>query len=178
MAPSDEADPIELSNSAASKWGAKKLQRFHGEGSVALEGYKDERNVKGQLVMFDDYFSFTWVPMKHTVFFSRPSAKLTIDLLRDVVSKEDEVDNMREHISRCFSKDAVIDRSYYGSSKDSVSISDDEALFEKEPFRRILRDDDALSITEESGKIEPATTKMAFLRLNKLKGYIDDIFLG
>mmetsp|Transcript_11209 Transcript_11209/g.23606 ORF Transcript_11209/g.23606 Transcript_11209/m.23606 type:complete len:362 (+) Transcript_11209:165-1250(+) len=110
LAPSDEADPIELSESAASKWGNKKLQRFKGKGSVALEGYKDEKNVEGQLVMFDDYFSFTWVPMKYTVFFSRPSAKLTIDLLRDVVSKEDEVDNMREHISRCFSKDAVIDR--------------------------------------------------------------------
>mmetsp|Transcript_11212 Transcript_11212/g.23609 ORF Transcript_11212/g.23609 Transcript_11212/m.23609 type:complete len:353 (+) Transcript_11212:165-1223(+) len=101
LAPSDEA---ELSESA------KKLQHFGGEGSIVLEGYTDEKNVEGQLEMFDDYFSFTWVPVNHTVFFSRPSAELTIDLLRDVVSKEDEVDNMREHISRCFSKDAVIDR--------------------------------------------------------------------
>lgn len=146
-----------------------------GKGSVALEGYKDEKNVEGQLVMFDDYFSFTWVPMKYTVFFSRPSAKLTIDLLRDVVSKEDEVDNMREHISRCFSKDPVIERGY-GSSSDSVSSG--EVGYEKEPFRRIHRNDDALSITEGSGKVQPATTKLAFLQLSKLKEYINDIFLG
>lgn len=142
------------------------LQRFTGQGSVALEGFKDEKNVDGQLVMFEDYFSFTWVPMKYTVFFSRPSAKLTIDLLRDVVSKEDEIDNMRDHISRCFEKDAAVVRGHDSSSDNAH----DEEL--PSPFRRILRDDDVLSITEENGKVEPATPKLAFLK------HICDIFLG
>ena len=110
--------------------------------------------------MFDDYFSFTWVPMKYTVFFSRPSAKMTLDLLRESISKEDEIDNMRSHIANCFKKDATVDRANYADSHS-----------EREPFRRILRHGNSLSITEESGKVE-AVSKLDFLKLGKLKTWI------
>jgi hypothetical protein len=169
LAPSEEADPIELSDSAASKWGAKKLQRHPGEGFVALEGGKDKKPIDGQLVMFDDHFSFTWIPMKHTVFFSRPTGQEVIYLMRDLMSKEDEIDNMKSHLEHCYSLDTVT------TATDQTAMHDTN----EEPFCRILRSDDAIFLAEHDGKKVDATTpKLSFLKLNKLKGYLDDIFLG
>ena len=88
-------------------WGSTKLQLYAGEGQVAQEGCVDKKPVNGQLVMFDDHFSFTWIPMKHTVFFSRPSSAVTLEMLRDTLSREDEISNMRSHVSRCFGLDGA-----------------------------------------------------------------------
>ena len=175
LAPSEEADPIELSDTAASKWGAKKLQRFPGEGFIALEGGKDKKTIDGQLIMFDDYFSFTWIDMKHTVFFSRPSPSQTLHLLRDVISKEDELENKRLHLEQCYSLDDT-------ATSDIVQAATHD--INEEPFRRILRSDDPIFVAECEGgkkKSDATTSKLAFLKLNKLKGlkgYLDDIFLG
>lgn len=169
LAPSEEADPIELSDSAASKWGAKKLQRHPGQGQIALEGGKDKKRIDGQLVMFDDYFSFTWIPMKHTVFFSRPTAQQVIHLMRDVLSKEDEIANMKSHLEHCY------------NLNDDTTATDQTDMHDikEEPFRRIHRSDDPIFVAKHDGKkIDAATSKLAFLKLNKIKGYLDDIFLG
>ena len=170
LAPSDEADPIELSDSAASKWGTKKLQRHPGEGFVSLEEGKDRKKIDGQLVMFDDYFSFTWIPMKHTVFFSRPTAQQTLSLMRDILSKEDELANMQSHLEHCFNLNDDT------TAPDQTDMHD----IKEEPFRRIHRSDDPIFVAEHGGKkVDGATTsKLAFLKLNKIKGYLDDIFLG
>ena len=156
-------------------WGSTKLQLYAGEGQVAQEGCVDKKPVDGQLVMFDDHFSFTWVPMKHTVFFSRPSPSQTLHLLRDVISKEDELENKRLHLEQCYSLDDT-------ATSDIVQAATHD--INEEPFRRILRSDDPIFVAECEGgkkKSDATTSKLAFLKLNKLKGlkgYLDDIFLG
>jgi len=39
----------------------------------------------GQLVVTGkgDYFSFTWVPLEHKIFFGRPSPEFTLKMLRE-----------------------------------------------------------------------------------------------
>ena len=145
-------------------WGSTKLQLYAGEGQVAQEGCVDKKPVDGQLVMFDDHFSFTWIPMKHTVFFSRPSSAVTLEMLRDTLSREDEISNMRSHVSRCFGLD--------GATELDLD-SPPSAL--GEPFRRISRESDRpFTIVEEEGEVQPAP-RLSFLRLDKLRGFIDGV---
>lgn len=122
--------------------------------------------------MFDDYFSFTWIPMKHTVFFSRPTAQQTLALMRDILSKEDEIANMKSHLEHC-----------YNLNDDTCTTATDQTDMhdiKEEPFRRIMRSDDPIFVAEHGDKkVDGATTsKLAFLKLKKIKGYLDDIFLG
>jgi hypothetical protein len=57
------------------------------------------------IIFENDQFSFVWIPTKHHVF-TRPLPEMTtLKLLRDTSSKEDEIDNMRSHIVRCFDMD-------------------------------------------------------------------------
>lgn len=97
--------PIELSDMAASVWGTDSLPRYLGKGHIATKGFKNNRFVDGQLIMFDGYFSFLWNPTKQNIFFTRPPQNLIFSLMRDILSEEDEVDNMRKHLTRCFDKD-------------------------------------------------------------------------
>ena len=99
--------------------------RFKGEGQVSRKGFKDHRYVDGQLIMLKGRFSFLWVPTKHHVFFNRPSPETTMKRLRDVLSKEDEVENMRAHVTRCFDMDMTT----------CIARQQDPSNFE--PFRRI-----------------------------------------
>jgi hypothetical protein len=41
--------------------------QFPGRGQVSRLGFKDHRYVEGQLVLFEDKFSFVWIPTKHLV---------------------------------------------------------------------------------------------------------------
>ena len=110
--------------------------------------------------------------MKHTVFFSRPTAQQTLALMRDILSKEDEIANMKSHLEHC-----------YNLNDDTCTTATDQTDMhdiKEEPFRRIMRSDDPIFVAEHGDKkVDGATTsKLAFLKLNKIKGYLDDIFLG
>lgn len=134
-------------------------QRFPGRGQVSRKGFKDHRFVEGQMVLFDDKFSFVWVPTKHDVLFSRPSPEITLKLLRDTISKEDEIENMREHIAGCFEMDMTT----------CLARQQDPTNFE--PLRRIALQKD-LDKAEEKMKKQPK--KRNFLwQLNQWRKYID-----
>lgn len=75
--------PIELSDVASKQWGQKHLNRFPGNGQVAAEGFTDKQYVDGQLILVGEYFSFAWVPLGHQIFFGRPSAELTLRMLKE-----------------------------------------------------------------------------------------------
>ena len=86
------------------------------------------------------------------------------------VFSEDEIANMKSHLEHCYdlNDDAI--------ATDQTDMHD----IKEEPFRRIMRSDDPIFVAEHGGKkVDGATTsKLAFLKLNKIKGYLDDIFLG
>jgi hypothetical protein len=94
-------EPVELGEAAAKQWGAKFLSRFGGKGQVAGEGYTNAQFIEGQLILVNDFFSFAWVPIGHQVFFGRPSAELTLRLLRDSEQGSSELDKDRAHLTRC-----------------------------------------------------------------------------
>ena len=75
-------DPIELSTAAAKQWGHQHLPRFPGQGQVAAEGFVNQQWMDGQLILVGEYFSFAWLPIGHQIFFGRPSAELTLKMLK------------------------------------------------------------------------------------------------
>jgi hypothetical protein len=77
-----ELNPIELSDTAAKQWGHKHLPRFPGQGQVAAEGFVNNQWMDGQLILVGEYFSFAWLPIGHQIFFGRPSAELTLKMLK------------------------------------------------------------------------------------------------
>lgn len=101
---SSALEPLTLSVDQSSTKAAK-LARYPGQGQVAKPGFVDHKYIHGQLVMFDRHFSFVWVPTRHHVLFRRPTPEQTLLLLRDTIAKEDELENMRDHLQRCFSMD-------------------------------------------------------------------------
>lgn len=102
-------DPIELGPEAAEQWGTKCLSRFSGLGQVSAQGGANSQWMEGQLILVNEYFSFAWLPIAHQVFFGRPSAELTLKLLRESRSKQFAGDSAREHLSRCWEETEVID---------------------------------------------------------------------
>eukprot|EP00977_Amphora_coffeiformis_P011694 scaffold2829_cov147-Amphora_coffeaeformis.AAC.2 len=95
-------EPIELGEQAAEQWGNRFLQRFAGEGQVASRGFVNPQWMDGQLILVGQYFSFAWLPIGHQVFFGRPSAELTLKLLREAREQEGEDSANREFLRRCF----------------------------------------------------------------------------
>lgn len=134
------------------------FQRFPGRGQVSRKGFKDHRYVEGQLILFEGQFSFVWVPTKHHVLFTRPSPEKTLRLLRDTLSKEDEVENMRDHISRCFDMDMTT----------CIARQQDPTNFE--PHRRITPQDE---LDEVEKRVKEQNEKNIFWQLNKWRKYID-----
>jgi hypothetical protein len=153
--------PIELSDMAASVWGTDSLPRYPGKGHIAAEGFKNNRFVDGQLIMFDGYFSFLWNPTKQNIFFTRPPQNLILSMMRDVLSEEDEVDNMRNHLSRCFEKDI---------SDAFVFPTMDKPL---EPFKRIQSQADLNAALEE--KILENDDEDLTSQMKKWMAYIDEV---
>ena len=126
--------PIALSGITAAKWGTKHLERYPGQGfhptsSKGAQGASSE----GQLIMFEGFFSFLWIPTRQHVFFHRPEPNVVLKLLRDSISKDDEAENTRIHLNRCFQKN--IDEAFLGVK----SHKDPE---DPEPFRRIATEAD------------------------------------
>lgn len=97
----DMLEPIELGQQAAEQWGNRFLQRFAGEGQVASRGFVNPQWMDGQLILVGQYFSFAWLPIGHQVFFGRPSAELTLKLLREARAQEVENSNVIDFLRRC-----------------------------------------------------------------------------
>lgn len=98
----DLLEPVELGDVASHQWGAKYLTRFAGKGQVAGEGFVNSQFIEGQLILVNEFFSFAWVPIGHQVFFGRPSAELTLKLLKAAEDvSTNSVDRARAHLSRC-----------------------------------------------------------------------------
>jgi hypothetical protein len=113
----DELDPIELSDIASKQWGHKHLPRFPGQGHVAAEGFKNQQWMDGQLILVGEYFSFAWIPIGHQIFFGRPSAELTLKMLKQskmadfgAVDKgsPNVVAEMRAHAQKCFDETELL----------------------------------------------------------------------
>lgn len=141
---------------------ATQLLRYPGKGQVAQPGFVNRKFIEGQLIMFDEHFSFVWVPTNHNVLFRRPSPEQTLRLLRDTIAVEDEVENMRNHLIRCYDMDMT----------DSLARMHAQALggIAEEPFRRIsfnseLMDQTPIPVTDRS--------RFTFWQVNKWRDYID-----
>mmetsp|Transcript_22812 Transcript_22812/g.33688 ORF Transcript_22812/g.33688 Transcript_22812/m.33688 type:complete len:400 (+) Transcript_22812:532-1731(+) len=133
--------PIQLPSDTAKKWGIDKLCRYKGKGFVTKkkQGSSKARPIEheeGQLIMYENHFSFVWVPTRRHVFFGRPSQEVTIRMLRDIVSKEDEMENTREHLEECIDIDMTT------SIARTLSNT-------KEPLRRIRRLDELQKLDKE-----------------------------
>lgn len=102
-------DPIQLGEPAAKQWGTKYLPRFTGYGQVASEGFTDPQYVDGQLIMVNEYFSFAWIPLGHQVFFGRPSAELTLKMLKDKDQPQSETEQSRAHLARCLEETVLLE---------------------------------------------------------------------
>ncbi len=163
--------PINLQGSSASKWGTKQLERFSGEGhDPKAKSANDEGFVDGNLILFDGYFSFLWIPTRKHVFFSRPKPELIMHMMRDTISLDDEMENMRDHLSRCYDKG--IDEAFRFPTKSETT----------EPFRRIATESDLMAAEEET-QIElkqfplvvnkDVSTTQSFLGFHKWIDYID-----
>jgi hypothetical protein len=145
--------PIQLMNDRTGEY-----HRYPGRGQVSRKGFKDNRYVEGQMLLLDDKFSFVWIPTKHHVLFSRPSPEITLRLLRDTISKEDELENMRKHISRCFDMDL------------STCIARQQDPTNFEPIRRITLQTD---LDKAEKRVKELNEKNIFWQLNQWRKYLD-----
>jgi len=102
-------EPIELGPEASDQWGIRHLSRFAGQGQVSAPGYSNSQWMDGQLILVNEYFSFAWLPFAHQVFFGRPSAELTLKLLRESRSRKFAGDLAREHLARCWEETEHLD---------------------------------------------------------------------
>ena len=71
----------------------------------------------GQLILVGEYFSFAWIPLGHQIFFGRPSAELTLKMLKQSKMAEfGAVDSvtansfaeMRAFAQRCFEETEIL----------------------------------------------------------------------
>eukprot|EP00535_Pseudo-nitzschia_heimii_P009639 CAMPEP_0197191968 /NCGR_PEP_ID=MMETSP1423-20130617/24328_1 /TAXON_ID=476441 /ORGANISM="Pseudo-nitzschia heimii, Strain UNC1101" /LENGTH=315 /DNA_ID=CAMNT_0042644767 /DNA_START=279 /DNA_END=1223 /DNA_ORIENTATION=+ len=129
------------------------FRRFPGRGQVSRKGFKDNRFVEGQMILFETRFSFVWTPTKHHVLFHRPSPETTIRLLRTTISREDEVENMRTHLSRCFDMDL------------STAIArQQDPLTVDEPMRRITTQEE---LDEVEDRLKQSDRGNIFFKIGK-----------
>lgn len=86
---------------------------------------------------------------------------MTLKLLRNTISKEDELENMRDHISKCFNMDlsTAIARQHHATSMD-------------EPLRRITTQEE---LEEAERRIKEANRGNIFYQMSKWREYIDQV---
>ena len=113
------------------------------------------------MIMFEKRFSFVWIPTKHHVLFHRPSPEMTIKLLRNQISKEDELENTRAHLARCFDMDLST-----AIARHQNQLSDDE------PLRRITTQEELEQVEE---RIKQGDHKNIFFNIGKWRNYIDQV---
>jgi len=169
--------PIKLDSSVASKWGVEKLERYAGKARDTLSKRSANTDfLDGNLIVFDGYFSFLWIPTRQHVFFSRPKSETIVKLMRDSISAEDETANMMNHVSKCFEKN--IDEAFVRPSNDREAALD--------PFRRIAREADLAAAKEETQIIydefpvreipqESDKIHQSFWGLHKWMNYIEKV---
>lgn len=130
-------EPIELSATAAKQWGHKYLSRFPGQGQVASEGFVNNQFMDGQLILVgEEYFSYAWVPIGHQIFFGRPSAQLTLKMLKQSqmvdygavdADSPNEVARNRAFAQRCFEESEML--IYDNTEGELCFLVDDEDYF-------------------------------------------------
>jgi len=162
LVPNNDSALEPLKVSFESSGAATELPRYPGEGQIAKAGFVENKYVKGQLVMFEKHFSFVWIPSRHHVLFRRPTAYQTVSLLRDIISKEDELQNMREHVARCFDMDMT------------TSIARYHAEQGQEPFCRIAKEKDLKALDQT---LEPKENgdSFHFWQVHKWRQYLDNV---
>jgi hypothetical protein len=158
-----DLSPIELSSESAKKWGIDKLSHFVGQGMTANKGFKKSKFVDGQFIMFDNHFSFVWIPTRQHVFFGRPSPEVTFRMLRDIISKEDELENMCNHLEECLEMDMT------------TSIARSLSKSREESFRRIRREKELRDLMEEQATSSRLTGFADFFNVQKWRAYLDDV---
>ena len=155
-------EPLKVSFDSQS--GATEFPRYPGKGQIAKAGFVESQYVEGQLIMFERHFSFVWIPSRHHVLFRRPTPEQTLSLLRDTISKEDELENMREHVARCFDMDMT------------TSIARYHAEQGQEPFRRIAKEEDLKALDDDkSVESKDNGDSFQFWQLNKWRQYLDNV---
>lgn len=134
----EELDPIELSDIASKQWGHRHLPRFPGEGQVAAEGFVNQQWMDGQLILVGEYFSFAWIPLGHQIFFGRPSAELTLKMLKQSKMADfGAVDKgspnlyaeMRAHAQKCFEETEILMDDEENVDGELCFMMDDEDYF-------------------------------------------------
>jgi len=137
----EQLEPIELSDVASKQWGHKYLPRFPGLGQVASEGFVNQQWMEGQLILVGEYFSFAWIPIGHQIFFGRPSAELTLKMLKqskmvdfganvDHQGSPNALAEMRAYVAKCFEEtENVIDDELYVDDGELCFMMDDESYF-------------------------------------------------
>lgn len=136
--PKEVLPNIVLSEEAAKRWENKELQRFHGVGHVAEEGFQNSQWFEGQMVLINkEYFSFAWLPISHQIFFGRPSPELSLTMMQESMNKktsfldhDNNVNDFVNHITRCFESTAhaLVDGSLEDYSDSCIIIDDDDNL--------------------------------------------------
>lgn len=137
------------------------FRRFPGRGQVSRKFFKDSRFVEGQMILFETRFSFVWIPTKHHVLFHRPSPEMTLKLLRNTISREDEVENMRNHLTRCFDMDLS---TAIARHQDPLTID--------EPLRRITTQEELEQVEE---RLKQSDHGNIFYQIGKWRNYIDQV---
>jgi hypothetical protein len=116
---------LQISEKASKKWGNRELQRFKGLGQVS----ESSQWLEGQIVIVDEnYFSFSWLPIGVQIFFGRPSPDMQLKMMQEAMEKqadENPVDASVEHLMRCFE-----DSTQGDFSESCIIIDDDICCFE------------------------------------------------
>lgn len=122
-------EPIELNQEAAQQWGSRYLQRFHGMGQVASSGFRNAQWMDGQLILVGaSYFSFSWLQIEHQVFFGRPSAEMTLKLLRESSNDENvPMAQERQHLTRCWEETELMEDDLEAS--DGLFVSHSQQVY-------------------------------------------------
>lgn len=170
----NKLEPIPLNESAASKWNIKKLERYIGEGRITSDDAQNIESVDGQLIMFEGYFSFLFLPSKNHIFFSRPSPQLIVHLMKEVIYVEDELQNMKDHLQRCFLKD--IDKEFVAPRR---KIKDPYDAY-SEILKQDVNNDEEEDISNKLNSWVPSSlkkdsAKFSFWSFHKWKRYIDSV---
>ena len=130
-----ELEAIELSDVASKQWGHKHLPRFPGKGQVAADGFINNQWMDGQLILVGEYFSFAWLPLGHQIFFGRPSAELTLKMLKQskmadygAIDKDSPnvVAEQRAFAQRCFDETELMIFDDEGEGEICFLVDDDD----------------------------------------------------